>query len=101
MKKNLFLMMTGVLVCANLSFSQAQNPECMTNLSIYAEHAKVKNYDAAYEPWKMVYDNCPDINKANFSLGEKILNHKIENSSGVDKDAYIQELRALFKKSRE
>ena len=56
-----------------LSMAQAQNPECMTNLSIYAEHAKVKNYDAAYEPWKMVYETCPDINRANFTYGENIL----------------------------
>lgn len=82
-----------------LSMAQAQNPECMTNLSIYAEHAKVKNYDAAYEPWKMVYESCPDINKANFSYGEKILSHKIKNSSGADKDGYIQDLMSLYDNS--
>jgi len=59
----------------------------------------VKNYDAAYEPWKMVYEACPDINKANFSLGEKILSHKINNSSGADKDAYIQDLMTLYDNS--
>ncbi|MGB5691855.1 MAG: hypothetical protein WBM43_04525 [Flavobacteriaceae bacterium] len=99
MKKNLFLMTIGILGYVGFTQAQAQNPECMTNLSIYAEHAKVKNYDAAYEPWKMVYDACPDINKANFSLGEKILKHKIDNSSGADKDAYIQDLMALYDSS--
>ncbi len=82
-----------------LSMAQAQNPECMTNLSIYAEHAKVKNYDAAYEPWKMVYESCPDINKANFSYGERILEYKIEKSSGAEKDGYIQELLSLYDNS--
>lgn len=82
-----------------LSMAQAQNPECMTNLSIYAEHAKVKNYDAAYEPWKMVYESCPDINKANFSYGERILEHKIDKSSGAEKDGYIQELLSLYDNS--
>jgi tetratricopeptide (TPR) repeat protein len=71
----------------------------MTNLSIYAEHVKVKNYDAAYEPWKMVYESCPDINKANFSYGEKILKSKIDNSTGADKDAYIQDLLSLYDNS--
>ena len=99
MKKKLFLMTIGILGVAGFVLGQAQNPECMTNLSIYAEHAKVKNYDAAYEPWKMVYENCPDINKANFSLGEKILNHKINNSSGAEKDAYIQDLMSLHESS--
>ncbi|GLU43655.1 hypothetical protein Musp01_12790 [Muricauda sp. NBRC 101325] len=89
----LILMLTG------LSNAQAQNPECMTNLSIYAEHVKVKNYDAAYEPWKMVYESCPDINKANFSYGERILKHKVESSSGADKDGYVQDLIALYDNS--
>ena len=79
--------------------AQAQNPECMTNLSIYAEHVKVKNYDAAYEPWKMVYESCPDINKANFSYGERILKAKIENSTGAEKDAYVQDLLSLYDNS--
>lgn len=88
-----------VTMLTGLSMAQAQNPECMTNLSIYAEHVKVKNYDAAYEPWKMVYESCPDINKANFSYGEKILKSKIDNSTGADKDAYIQDLLSLYDNS--
>ena len=101
MKKTLYLTMIAVMMSMGLSIAQAQNPECMTNLSIYAEHAKVKNYDAAYEPWKMVYETCPDINKANFSLGERILKHKVKNSSGADKDGYVQDLLTLFDKSLE
>ncbi|MEM6892765.1 MAG: hypothetical protein AAGD88_17400 [Bacteroidota bacterium] len=99
MKKKLYLTMIAGIMSMGLSIAQAQNPECMTNLSIYAEHAKVKNYDAAYEPWKMVYESCPDINKANFSYGEKILKHKIKNSSGADKDGYIQDLMELYDNS--
>ncbi|NAY92118.1 hypothetical protein GTQ34_09320 [Muricauda sp. JGD-17] len=99
MKKKYYLTMIAAIMSVGLSMAQAQNPECMTNLSIYAEHAKVKNYDAAYEPWKMVYESCPDINKANFSYGEKILAHKIKNSSGADKDGYVQDLMALYDNS--
>ncbi|PKA98890.1 hypothetical protein B0O79_2585 [Flavobacteriaceae bacterium MAR_2009_75] len=90
------IMLFGFIVAVN---AQAQNPECMTNLSIYAEHAKVKNYEAAYTPWKMVYENCPDLNKANFSLGEKILDDKIEKSSGAEKDGYIKDMMALYDNS--
>lgn len=99
MKKEFYLMLLAVLVYTGVGFAQAQNPECMTNLSIYAEHAKVKNYDAAYTPWKMVYENCPAINKANFSLGEKILSHKIDNSTGAEKDGYIKELMEMYDNS--
>jgi len=99
MKKEFYCLMIGVLAIMGTAKAQAQNPECMTNLSIYAEHAKVKNYDAAYTPWKMVYETCPSINKANFSLGEKILSYKIKNSSGTEKDGYISDLLALYDNS--
>ncbi|MCR9228605.1 MAG: hypothetical protein NXH90_14400 [Flavobacteriaceae bacterium] len=99
MKKRHYLTMIMVTMLTGLSMAQAQNPECMTNLSIYAEHVKVKNYDAAYEPWKMVYESCPDINKANFSYGERILKAKVENSTGADKDAYVQDLLSLYDNS--
>ncbi|UCD61961.1 MAG: hypothetical protein JSV59_05190 [Flavobacteriaceae bacterium] len=99
MKKEFYCMMIGVLAVMGTANAQAQNPECMTNLSIYAEHAKVKNYDAAYTPWKMVYETCPSINRANFSLGEKILSYKIKNSSGAEKDGYISDLLALYDNS--
>lgn len=99
MKKEFYCMMIGFLAIMATANAQAQNPECMTNLSIYAEHAKVKNYDAAYTPWKMVYETCPSINKANFSLGEKILAYKIDNSSGAEKDGYINDLLALYDNS--
>ena len=88
--------MIAVIMSMGLSIAQAQNPECMTNLSIFAEHAKVKNYDAAYEPWKMVYETCPDINRAIYSYGEKILSFKLDNSSGVDKDGFIRDMLQLY-----
>lgn len=100
MKKNFYLTMFVGIMSIGLSTAQAQNPECMTNLSIYAEHAKVKNYDAAYEPWKMVYENCPGLNKANYSYGEKILMHKIENTSGAEKDGHINMLLAVYDASK-
>ena len=44
--------------------------ECLQNLSIFAEYAKVKNYDEAYEPWMKVRKECPSLNVAIFSYGE-------------------------------
>lgn len=90
------LMLAGYMGVSN---AQAQNQECMTNLSIYVEHAKVKNYDAAYTPWKMVYDNCPDVNWANFAYGERILKDKVKKSSGAEKDGYITDLLTLYDNS--
>ncbi|MFK5972634.1 MAG: hypothetical protein QM485_05070 [Flavobacteriaceae bacterium] len=101
MKTKLYFTAIMLLGFMGVSNAQAQNQECMTNLSIYVEHAKVKNYEAAYTPWKMVYDNCPDVNWANFHYGERIIKDRIKKSSGAEKEANIQDLLVLFEKSRE
>lgn len=101
MKKEILVRVVALFGFFAIGMAQAQDPECATNLSIYAEHVKVKNYDAAYGPWKLVYDACPGLNKANFSYGERILDYKIENSQGAEKDAFINDLLALYDKSME
>ena len=61
---------------------EAQNSEeCMQNLSIFAEYAKVKNYDEAYEPWMSVRKECPSLNVAVFSYGERILKDRIKKAT--------------------
>ena len=101
MKKNLLILAIAVLGFVELGQAQAQNPECLTNLSIYTEYVKVKNYDAAYEPWKQVYETCPSLNWANFLYGERILKDKIDKSEGSEKSTYINMLLDLFKNSQE
>lgn len=98
MKKILYIAAFVVLGYGSMhnAQAQAQNPECSNNLSIYVEHAKVKNYDAAYTPWKMVYDNCPDLNWANFPYGERILADRIEKATGADKTAAINQMEKLY-----
>ena len=90
-------MVLGLLAAATFGYGQAQNPECMQNLSIFAEHAKVKNYEAAYEPWKMVFENCPDLHFATYAYGEPILKDRIKNDE-ANKPAYINTLMEVYEK---
>ncbi|WP_171037007.1 M48 family metallopeptidase [Maribacter algarum] len=96
MKTKLYFTAIMLLGSMAISNAQAQNTECVTNLSIYTEHVKVKNYDAAYTPWKMVYETCPGLNRANFIYGERILKDKIKKSSGAEKDGFINDILALY-----
>jgi tetratricopeptide (TPR) repeat protein len=96
MKTKLYFTAIMFLGMMGVSYAQAQNPECMTNLSIFSEHAKVKNYDAAYEPWKMVYETCPQLNNAIYVYGERILNDKMDKASGADKQKFANEIMGLY-----
>ncbi|MBT8385234.1 MAG: hypothetical protein KJO83_05955 [Bacteroidia bacterium] len=65
----------------------AEPEKCMTNLSIFYEYAKVKNYDPAYEPWKWCFDNCPASNKNIYAHGLKLAEYRYEKAAPGDKVA--------------
>jgi len=90
--RNLFL----ILFTSPL-FSQLSSDECLEQLSIFAESAKIKNYQAAYEPWKKVLDNCPKLSLATYQYGEIILKDFIKKSeSEEDKSKYLNDLLDLY-----
>ena len=75
----------------------AQNSEeCMQNLSIFAEYAKVKNYDEAYEPWMSVRKECPSLNVAVFSYGERILKDRIKKATPESLATETADLMKLY-----
>jgi len=100
MKTRITLILAALFMSVNVSFAQ-QDEECMNNLSIFSDFYKSKRYDDAYEPWMKVRNKCPKFNRAIYAYGEKILLHKIENSSGSEKVAYIKDLEALWDKALE
>ncbi len=93
--KTKITLLIALFIGLNFSFAQ-QNEECMSKLSIFHEYAKAKNYDAAFEPWIFVRETCPKFNNAIYIDGEKILTHKIKNSSGAEKIAFINDLIKLY-----
>ena len=83
------LMMINPLVAQN-------SEECLQNLSIFAEYAKVKNYNEAYAPWMSVRKECPSLNVAIFSYGERILKDRIEKATPETYDAETADLVKLY-----
>ena len=84
-----------ILLLFSLALLSAQSAaDCPANLSIFAEFAKVKNYDSAYTPWLEVKTHCPELNEATYIYGERVLGHKIKNE---DYNAeYISMLGTLY-----
>jgi tetratricopeptide (TPR) repeat protein len=83
-----------------MGFAQ-QDEECMNNLSIFDSYYKSKKYDEAYGPWKLVREKCPKFNRAIYAYGEKILKHKIDNTTGEEQVAHIRDLMLLWDQARE
>lgn len=74
------------------------NEQCLNNLSIFAESAKIKNYDTAYDTWLLVLNDCPKLNLAIYTLGERILKHKIKNSTSAEQESFKEDLINLYDK---
>jgi hypothetical protein len=100
MKTRITILLLALFVTFNIGFAQ-QDEECMNNLSMFDSFVKSKKYDDAYGPWKIVREKCPKFNRAIYAHGEKILKHKIKNSTGADQVAHIEDLMLLHNQSRE
>ena len=88
-----------IIYVLTLNYVNGQsNEECLNNLSIFAESAKIENYDVAYDTWLLVLNNCPKLNLAIYTYGERILKHKIKNSQGDEKESFKKDLIALYDK---
>lgn len=95
--------LTIFIAFLTLSFSHvtAQNQEDLQSLSIFSEYVKSKNYDSAYTPWMELRKRNPRFNKAIFVYGERILNHKIKNSTGDEQIGYINDMLKLWSERAE
>ena len=88
-------LLISYLLTFNFANGQS-NEKCLNNLSIFAESAKIKNYDAAYDPWILVLNECPKLNLAIYSYGERILKYKIKNSTNEEQQSFKKDLISLY-----
>ena len=100
MKTRIILVLAALFLTANFGFAQ-QDEECMLNLTLMNDYVKSKKYDEAYEPWMKVRTKCPKFSYAIYAYGEKILDHKIDNSSGQQKLDYINDLMLVWDQGME
>jgi tetratricopeptide (TPR) repeat protein len=102
--KKIFLTLLSVysftLFGANPSAVQVNEDslECLTNLSVFTQFVKQKNYVDAYSPWKWAFENCESSSKSIYIDGAKIIKSKIkEFKSDPDiKSAYVDTLFTIY-----
>lgn len=100
MKTKFTLLFLALFLGFSTSYGQ-QDEECLNNLSIFNDFAKNKRYDDAYGPWMIVRNKCPKFNRAIYTQGEKILEHKIKNSTGAEQLAFVNDLFLVYDKHHE
>ena len=71
---------------------------CLENLSLYTNYYKIKDYNAAYDSWKVVFDECPTAAGTNlYSQGAYILAYKLAGEKDQAKrQALFEELMKCY-----
>lgn len=89
------LMLCCFLFCIVIAHAQKEL-ECQTKLSNFHEKAKAKKFDEAYQDWVYVKSNCPSLNLAIYTDGEKILKHKIKTTQNDTQKGFVEDLMLLW-----
>ncbi len=59
---------------------------CIENLSLYSSYYKIKDYESAYNSWKIVYDECPKAGgRTLYSQGAFLIATKMSKEKDVVK----------------
>ena len=76
----------------------ADSVQCVTNISLYREYVKQKNYDDAISPWRKAYMTCPKATKNIYIDGAKLFKHLIKKNKGNEElqKAYLDSLETLY-----
>ncbi len=54
---------------------------CLKNYSLYYEFFKHKNYKDALNPWRKLYNECPEWKESTFAYGVTIYKYMLENTT--------------------
>ncbi len=104
MRKHVTSVLFGLFLLAGISNIYGQNKygtepdKCKTNLSIFYEYAKAKNYEPAYEPWTWVLENCPKSSKNIYKYGLIIAKDRYTKATGAQKEIENQLIDKVYTK---
>lgn len=82
-----YLLLTGTVYGQKYGATPEDSLTCITNISLYKEHFKQKNYTDAKAGWIGVFDGCPQSQKSTYTNGVKMYTKYIaeENSDDLKK----------------
>ena len=70
---------------------------CITNLSLYREYYKQKNYEDALKPWRWSFLNCPSSSGNIYKNGPTIIKAKMKKDKS-NTEAYLDTLIQIYDK---
>lgn len=82
--KNAIILFFALLVISNLSAqdstNQSSKEDCTREYSIFAQSAKIKDYDSAKPHYQNLVKDCPQVGMALYQYGERMFKHYLDES---------------------
>ena len=102
--KNIFLLCSIIFpfIVSGYSLSDSKfgsdSIQCVTNISLFREYVKQKNYDDALIHWRKAYALCPSATKNIYIDGAKLYRHLIsKNKAKIElQKVYLDSLELLY-----
>ena len=93
-----FILMTGSLFSqGKYGSTEEDSVKCVTNISLYKEHFKQKNYIDAKKGWINVFDGCPQSQKSTYLNGVKMYRQFIaKEKDAVRKQELVDTLYLIY-----
>ena len=94
------MFLAAIALMGSAGVAMAQNSDCNSNSSVAREAVKAGNFKDAYEPWKVVIENCPTLRYYTFTDGFAILKGFLEanKNNPEEYNKYFNELMDLHDK---
>ncbi|TQD38528.1 tetratricopeptide repeat protein [Haloflavibacter putidus] len=99
MKTKFLILLTGVFLSAGVL--NAQQVDCNTELSLFSQSAKIKDYKTAKPHYDKLIQNCPDSHMAIYQYGERMFKGLLKKGDEAKKEAYAKGLIENHKKRLE
>lgn len=98
MKTKLTAFFVALILTVAITGQAQVSEECITTGSVFAEAAKVKNWDAAKAPFDKLRKDCPNYSLALYQYGEKLIKAQIADAAtNQAKIGFAEDLIVLLK----
>lgn len=106
--KTLFLVLATMVALPSLAVKGVEDGSkygtgedsirCLENLSLYVNYYKIKDYNSAYNSWKVVFDECPLAGgRTLYSQGAFLITYKMTNETDpAKKQAWFDDLMQCY-----
>ncbi|MEA1874470.1 MAG: hypothetical protein U9N51_08600 [Bacteroidota bacterium] len=103
MKAKVLFILMAIFLASSIANAQDEdakfgdNPDkCRAQLSTYDQFYNQDNYKDAYPAWSWCFRLCPQATKNIYIQGPNIIEYKIANAEGEEKEAFIDTLFMIY-----